>query len=216
MNDYVYGAVSGVFQTIIGHPFDTNKVLLQNGKRLRFNHKALMAGIKYPIATSSLICSINFGTYNSLHERDISIPISGFLSGVIVTPLVFVTDVGKVKKQIGYPIDWVKVAMMKQPGIWSTLWREAFAFSIYFWSFDYSKNVLGIHPFFAGAIAGLSNWTLTYPMDVIRSRQLAEDKTMVDSFKDGKLWRGFGICAVRAVLVNSVGFYVYDYMKENC
>ena len=52
-------------------------------------------------------------------------------------------------------------------------------------------------------------------MDVIRSRQLAEDKTMVESFKDGKLWRGFGICAVRAVLVNSVGFYVYDYMKEN-
>ena len=34
MNDYIYGAVSGIFQTIIGHPFDTKKVLMQNNKIL--------------------------------------------------------------------------------------------------------------------------------------------------------------------------------------
>ena len=216
MNDYVYGGISGIFQTIVGHPFDTIKVYLQNGKVLRYNYKSLIAGINYPIATSSLISSINFGTYNYLYENDISIPISGFLSGVIVTPIVYLTDIGKTKKQVGYEIDWKKVVMMKQPGIWSTFWREGIAFSIYFWSFDYTKNVLEIHPFFAGAIAGLSNWTITYPIDVIRTRQLAENKTMLDSLKEGNLWRGFSICAIRSVIVGGVGLYVYDYMKENC
>ena len=27
MNDYIFGALSGISQTIIGHPFDTYKVL---------------------------------------------------------------------------------------------------------------------------------------------------------------------------------------------
>ena len=68
MNDYIYGAVSGVFQTIIGHPFDTKKVLMQNNKILSFNYRNMMAGIKYPLVTSSLICSVNFGSYNTLYE----------------------------------------------------------------------------------------------------------------------------------------------------
>ena len=215
MNDYVYGAISGIFQTIIGHPFDTNKVLIQNGKRMSLKYRPLMAGISYPLATSALVCSINFGSYNSLYESGFNIPTAGFLSGVIVTPIVYVTDIGKVKRQVGKGIDWSSIIKLKHKGMWSTFWRESLAFSAYFWSFDYAKNTCGIHPFFAGAIAGISNWTLTYPIDVIRSRQLAENVTMLEAMKQGKLWRGFGICAVRAVLVNSVGFYVYDFMKEN-
>ena len=62
MNDYVYGAISGIFQTIIGHPFDTNKVLIQNGKRMSLKYRPLMAGINYPLATSALVCSVNFGS----------------------------------------------------------------------------------------------------------------------------------------------------------
>jgi hypothetical protein len=215
MNDYIYGAVSGIFQTIIGHPFDTKKVLMQNNKVLSFNYRNMMAGIKYPIMTSSLICSVNFGSYNTLYEAGYSIPVAGFLSGVVVTPIVYVTDIGKVKCQVGRRLNWRDIIKNRQRGLTSTFLRESLSFAMYFWSFDYAKNTCGIHPFFAGAIAGLSNWTLTYPIDVIRSRQLADNISLWEALKKGELWRGYGICAIRAVLVNSVGFYVYDFMKEN-
>ena len=32
MNDFAYGAISGIAQTIIGYPFDTYKVLRQSNK----------------------------------------------------------------------------------------------------------------------------------------------------------------------------------------
>ncbi len=214
MNDYIYGAVSGVFQTIIGHPFDTKKVLIQNNKVLFFTYRNMMAGIKYPIMTSSLICSLNFGSYNILHEHGYSIPTAGFLSGIVVAPIVYVTDIGKVKCQVGKILNWKDIIKNKQRGLTSTFLRESLAFSIYFWSFDYAKNTCGIHPFFAGAIAGLSS-EITYPIDVIRSRQLATNISFWNAFKKGKLWQGYGICAIRTILVNSVGFYIYDYMKEN-
>ena len=215
MSDYLYGAVSGVFQTIIGHPFDTRKVLIQNGSVPKVKYRSLMAGLRYPMMTSSLVCSINFGSYDSFYRMGMSIPVAGFISGIVVTPIVYVTDVGKVKKQVGNPIDWIRVMRLEQRGIWSTFWRESIAFSAYFWSFDYAKNDCDIHPFFAGAIAGLCNWTLTYPIDVVRSRQLARNITMYEAMKERNLWKGFGVCAIRAVLVNSVGFYVYDFLKEN-
>ena len=34
------------------------------------------------------------------------------------------------------------------------------------------------------------------------------------ALKEGNLWRGYGLCATRAVVVNSVGFKVYDYCKN--
>ena len=37
---------------------------------------------------------------------------------------------------------------------------------------------------------------------------------IVTALKEGKLWRGYGLCAARAIVVNSVGFKAYDYCKS--
>ena len=32
MNEYITGGISGICQTMVGHPFDTYKVMMQNNK----------------------------------------------------------------------------------------------------------------------------------------------------------------------------------------
>ena len=69
-----------------------------------------MAGIKYPLSASALVCSINFGSYSYFkNSLDINIPVSGALSGVVVTPLVFLTDIGKVSRQVNKVPDWKNI-----------------------------------------------------------------------------------------------------------
>ena len=52
---------------IIGHPFDTNKVLIQNGKRMSLKYN-LLCGNQLSFATSALVCSINFGSYTFTNQ----------------------------------------------------------------------------------------------------------------------------------------------------
>ena len=62
MTEYISGAVSGVAQTMIGHPFDTYKVMRQNNsftfnKMLKTNP---FVGIRYPMCSSVINCSLTF------------------------------------------------------------------------------------------------------------------------------------------------------------
>ena len=92
MNDYLYGAASGLCQTVVGYPMDTCKVMMQNNKGFDdFNFRSVMSGMKYPIVSSMMICSVNFGSFNYMHNSlDMNIPLAGAISGYIVSPMVFV------------------------------------------------------------------------------------------------------------------------------
>lgn len=104
MNEYITGGVSGIFQTIVGHPFDTYKVMMQNNKLNMQTIKITnpFRGIKYPMVSSAVVCSLTFGIHNyckkEMHFRDW---FSGFIAGTAVTPIVFVSDFGKIKTQMG-------------------------------------------------------------------------------------------------------------------
>lgn len=214
MNEYITGGVSGIFQSIVGHPFDTYKVMMQNNK---LNMKTIKTtnpfrGIKYPMMSSSIVCSISFGIHNYC-KKTVKLPdfISGFLAGTVVTPIVFLSDYGKIKSQMKLPIYWKNIA--NQYGILSTFLRESIAFGIYFHTYDYFKS--NDYPIaIAGAFAGLCNWTASYPIDVIRTRQMAYNMTIMQAYKKRQLWKGYLPCAIRAIKVNAVGFYVYDTLND--
>ena len=97
-------------------------------------------------------------------------------------------------------------------GLHTTFAREIPAMSAYFGSYFFFKEQ-GYNPLISGGLAGLANWTLTYPMDVIRSRQIAQHISIKDAVKMGKLWKGYNICAIRAVIVNAANFWVYEKVK---
>ena len=67
-------------------------------------------------------------------------------------------------------------------------------------------------PVTAGASAGLLNWTVTYPIDTVRNRQLAENVSLREALRTQHLYRGFSICAVRAVVVNAAIFSTYEFV----
>ena len=207
------GAVIGITQTIFGHPLDTIKVRIQNNqnwKNMRFNH--YYRGSLYPLSGSLIFNMIVFPTYERTIKYTNSSVISGFLSGICVSPFIFMFDVGKIKRQSSNKL---KIKdFIKSKGKISNLYRETFANTIYFGSYFYCKDELKFSPLLSGGIAGLLNWTFTYPIDVIRTRQIAQNISIKKAIKQGNLWKGYTPCAFRAIIVNSISFYVYEYCKS--
>jgi hypothetical protein len=61
---FTAGLISGVCQTLIGHPLDTIKVLLQGNKSFNYNLK-LFNGMGPVLLTNSLITGIQFHAYEN-------------------------------------------------------------------------------------------------------------------------------------------------------
>ena len=67
-----------------------------------------------------------------------------------------------------------------------------------------------INSYLSGGICGVTSWTVTYPIDTIKTRQAFHNISFIDACKQGSFWKGYLTCALRAFFVNSAGFYVYD------
>ena len=213
MKDFAIGGIIGITQTVLGHPLDTIKVRIQNKqnwKDLKF--KNYYRGCLYPLSGSLVYNMIAFPVYERTIEYTNSHLLSGFISGLAVSPVVFCSEVGKIRQQTKQPISLQ--TLIKSRGILSTTARETIAMSTYFLMYKYAKNDLKFNPMFAGSLAGLANWTLTYPFDIVKSRQIAQGLTIRDAIKMGNLWRGYPVCALRAIIVNGVIFYTYETVKN--
>ena len=210
MNEFIAGAISGFGQTILGHPLDTIKVRVQNGSTIKgLKPQHYYRGVAYPLLSSSIINSIIFGVYHNTYPETKNKILSGMLAGLAGSPVVYLFDVYKANRQMNKEVSIN--TFIKSKGYVACCLRESIAFSTYFISYDYLKEK-GYGIGFSGSIAGLLNWSLTYPLDVIRNRQMVENISISEAYKKGNLWKGFSVCAVRALLVNSVGFYIYEEM----
>ena len=67
-----------------------------------------------------------------------------------------------------------------------------------------------LSPFIAGGSSGLFSWTLIYPLEVIKNRQMSQNISFIEAYKQGNIKQGYLICAFRAIFVNAAGFGVYD------
>ena len=138
--------------------------------------------------------------------------LSGFLSGLVLSPITNVIELYKIKYQTHIT---KKIPIYR--GIYSTTLRDTIGFSIYFSSFDYMNNYnidinKDIQTLLSGGFAGVFSWIFSYPFDVIKTRMQTDNILMIDAIKKGYLFNGLGLCLSRCFLVNSVGFYLYDYI----
>ena len=135
MADFLAGAISGIAQTLVGHPFDTVKVNIQNNESIRhFKPRDYFRGILFPMGSAFLINSIGFGTHSTMYEYNNNHVISGALAGVFASPLVHLSCIGKVKEQVG-----IKPRLkdfLRMNGYTSTLIREVTGFSAYFYVYN--------------------------------------------------------------------------------
>lgn len=201
--DTLYGSIIGIAQTIIGHPLDTIKTRIQNNHTYRIPLSHYYHGVSYPLYCSVACNALVFPLHESLackynHWQ------SGALSGLLVTPVVFVTDVYKIHRQLSQSV------VRSFRGFALTLCRETSAFSIYFGSYHHARKYTT--PFHAGGIAGTLNWLLTYPIDTLRNRQIAYQVSVAGAWRMGSLWSGIGFCLARAYLVNGMSFILYEYL----
>ena len=200
--DVAIGATIGLVQVFAGHPLDTVKTLLQNGqpyKNLRF--KELYRGWAYPAMASVAFNTVVFPVYRKCLEEYNPYQ-AGFIAGLIVSPVDYGFSVGKIRRQC------LKETPLHLKGINMSFLRTTLATSFYFGIYEDNKHIVG--PLCAGGLAGLANWTFTYPFDILATRQIAERLTIRQALRAGPLWRGYLPCAIRAIFVNSLSFKLYD------
>ena len=213
MSDIISSFGVAIGEVCIGHPFNTAKVLLQNKKKwLGLPFKQYYRGIKYPFISSTLFNISVFPMKERTHKYTNNYFLSGILAGVIVTPQMFFLDTYTIKRQTGQNVSLNMFIGSK--GIQSTLLRECMALSLYFGTYHYMRDDLKYNSIISGGTAGLVNWTATYPIDVIRSRQIANRFTIKQAINMGSLWSGFSIAAARSVIVNAVSFTIFENTKK--
>lgn len=202
------GFCVGLSETLVGFPFVTAKVLIQNRQAWwKLPFARYYYGVRYPLISSVGFNSLVFPLKDYLHdERGLSYAVAGCLAGVAVSPQMFFIDTFTIRAQTNQKVSLQMFRHSK--GFGMTVARECVALSTYFGSYHKCRETHG--SFVSGAVAGLCNWTLSFPLDTIRTRQIAQRCTIRNAFAQKRLWRGFGIAASRAVIVNACSFTVYE------
>lgn len=212
MSDIFASIFVGIGQVSIGHPFDTSIVLIQNNKKwLGLPLKKYYRGWRYPMVSSVIFNCTAFPIYERSKKYTNNNIYSGMLAGLAVWPSVFCFDVGKIKRQTSQSLKLKDI--VTTPGKVATMSRELIAMPVYFGTYDYLRKK-DFEIYMAGACAGIANWTITYPIETIRNRQIAQNITITEAIKQKKIFRGYPVCALRSVLVNAVNFYIYETVKK--
>lgn len=208
MHDFLIGGVIGLVQSGIGHPFDTVKTLLQNGQSFRkLKPTEFYRGVSYPTAASLAFNVATFPIFAQMQPKtNNNAYLSGAIAGGAIAPIDYAFDVGKIRRQT------LTTVPMHLKGATLSCARTVIAMSVYFGVYFDLTQTLG--PLVAGAAAGLANWTITYPLDIVSTRQIAGNLLIREALHGG-LWRGYLPCAMRAILVNGATFYVYEKLKKD-
>lgn len=233
--EFVNGAIVGIVQTLVGFPFDTLKTRRQTYPNSPLSFHFLYRGVRYRMISSSLITSNNFGIASYVHSKGFSWwfggGVAGFVSSFLLAPL----EIRKINRQVSiqgnkpflssFVFSPLKIRKVDQQvylkgnipvrapylrGLWLTIIRESPAHLFFFGVYHAAKEYQ-LHPLFGGALAGLSSWTLTYPIDVVKSRMLADPTlSLKEAIEMRHFWRGYSFAATRAIIANSLAFWMYE------
>ena len=218
LSEYKKGAIIGISQTILGHPLDTLKIWRQNGNnsklllnsKLKTNFRNLFRGVSYPFILSIGYNSFLFGFYSKLKQESYSSLEAGVFSGSILGILLNPFEYYKIQRQTKIN---KTISLFPFRGLHYTILRESISCGVYFSSYEYFTQNLGISSFIAGGISGCSSWAITYPIDTVKTRFQANPSFGGKYYiQQGNLWKGIGFCLLRAFLVNGVSFTLYEMM----
>ena len=208
MSDLLAGLCGGIAQVIIGHPLDTIKTCTQNNINWKhFTFKDYYRGSKFQLPHAMIKNGTIFPAYFFAKKYTDSDFVAGAFAGLSTSPSQYIFDTIKIKKQTYQPFKLSTLVHNK--GKIAVLNREIFAMSIYFKTYSYFKEK-EYHPIIGGGTSGFTSWLITYPLDVIRSRQISQNIKMSEAIKMGTLYKGILPCLYRSVLVNSAIWYVVE------
>tara|TARA_Y100000389_G_scaffold112641_1_gene109693 strand:+ start:5085 stop:5750 length:666 start_codon:yes stop_codon:yes gene_type:complete len=210
--EFFCGACNGISQALVGHPLDTIKVLQQNNvpwKSLKFIE--LMRGVKYPLYYKIVTKSLCFDLDKRINiKNDFA---RNAVVGLYLAPFTHALDLFKIYRQNDRSIKQISYYdIVNYRAFLCTVTRDMLSYSFYIPTFmimkknDYNTVV-------SASVSGFVNWSISYPIDVIRTRQISNNQnTLRDSINMGSLWKGYNACATRGALTAVVGFLVYENM----
>jgi len=216
MDECFAGSISGIFQTIFGHPLDTLKVWKQDNIKKQITIRNLYRGVSYPLITSSFLVSFNYTITMKAYQENNSYILSGIYGGVITGLITAPIEYMKVNNQANViPANVINQFKFKNNiGFIPTIMREGVGFPVYYQSYYYCKEKYQMTTLSAGGLSGLLSWTFCYPFDTIKTRiQSGQSISHLEAIKYGNLWAGYRYCAMRAILTNSIGWSVYEFAK---
>jgi|TARA_B110000003_G_C16620646_1_gene523009 hypothetical protein len=222
MKDIIASSCVGLGQLAIGHPFDTAKILIQNKKQwYSLPIKRYYRGWRFPLFYSSIFNITCFTTHERTYKYTNNHFYSGAIGGFAISPITYILESFKIKYQVAPETSQAKPINQKSMitntfkqlkslnGLYSASCRETLAMGVYFYTFhkfrEYTDSTL-----LSGAATGIASWSLTYPIDVVMSRQIAQNISIKEAIRQKQLWKGYKICILRAMLVNSVNFKIYE------
>lgn len=211
MIDSGTGLVIGISQTVVGYPFDTLKIYAQRGLPFKYNN--LYAGAKYQFAIAAInssACYLAFDeVYNHTNNSVLAGITAGITSGIIINPL----EIYKLNHQVG---SYIRPSLALASGLKFTVSREVIAYTTYFTTYMKLKEYWPDNIMINGGLAGCASWCLSYPFDTIKTHHQTNNSTATFSelWKQGLLFRGFGICMARAFIVNAINFYIYETLHK--
>jgi len=212
MTDFVAASCVGLAQIGVGHPFDTSLTLIQNKRKWwGLPIKSYYRGWKFPMTSSIVFNATVFPIVERTQQYTGSVFLSGLLAGICVAPFMYCFEYGKIRKQTQQPV--TINGLLNNSGRIAMLSREMVAMSSYFGMYNYMRDN-NYHVLLSGGMAGLANWTLTYPIEVVKNRQLAQNISIRQALSQRNIWKGYPICATRAVLVNAANFWTYETVKN--
>ena len=203
------GFCVGWSEALVGYPFWTCKTILQNNESLRrMTPRRLYQGVRYPLVSSVGFNSVVFPTVDYLHgTHGLSYAASGFVSGVLVAPQTCFFDTFTIRRQTNQRLH--RRMFRNARGLGATATRESAALSVYFSTYHAMRDDYGA--FVSGGAAGVVNWSLTFPVDTVRTRQIAQKCDFRTALGQGQLWKGLKFAIARAAIVNAVSFSVYEF-----
>ena len=206
------GAIAGFAKTMISHPLDTIKVHIQSQKPVPTQPRALYRGIAVPFVRNGIEHSTHFFfrglVANYMHW--VGIPgadnawVVGFLAGfpqsILNTPM----DYARLKLQLAQPMSLSQCYR----GISWVMAKEAASGAVFYGCYEGIKS-LGVPGGFAGSSAALCAMTLTYPVDVFKTRVQAGE-TFASAKKMSKFNKGISWALAKCILSNFVALTAYE------
>ena len=190
--DFVSGAFSGFVQNIIGYPLDTIKVLQQNKMSYKLSSpQKYYYGFSYPLVSTMIHNSIVFKLFKDCDKHTNNAYLSGLISGTLYSPIVFLLDSFKIRYQTKNKSFNVKSLFTNKGKVISFL-CESSAMCLYFGNYKYFIDQ-DYSPFMSGGISGLINWSIGYPIDVIKTRQITYNISMKEAIQMGSFHKGLPI-----------------------
>lgn len=218
MNDFYAGLFGGVLGTLLSHPIDTARILVQTKNPIRIKH--LVKGISPPLVGVGIEKSIVFGTFYSMENTNISTFNKGLISGLLST--VIVSPMEKLKIQL-QTREIQKIAQLKNiyAGWAATMIREVPGYGIYFSCYENirKKDDTSLQTFYKGGLSGCAAWSVIYPADYVKTLVQNSNITYKNAFNiisknPFQIYNGIHYALLRCFPLHGGVFLGYKFISE--